>query len=243
MRWIALSVLFCGSLALVAQTAPNASTPEPTGGVQQVESEKADKKPSRLKRLKDHVKDHFSEGCIKAVASGCWDKEKQEGENGEQGNTGPVASKREPGPPRSTDATHAGESSSKETKIDLSAPPGDAADHPLSEDESGVGEMQKWNPMRAMKNLEVGDYYYKQKNYRAAQSRYSEALEWKPNDAAATYKLAAAEEKLGNTAAALKGYEEYLRILPSGPFAEDAKKGIERVRTGNPQEATNRKVE
>ena len=74
MRWIALSVLFCGSLALVAQTAPNASTPEPTGGVQQVESEKADKKPSRLKRLKDHVKDHFSEGCIKAVASGCWDK-------------------------------------------------------------------------------------------------------------------------------------------------------------------------
>src|SRR5437879_2260898 len=80
-----------------------------------------------------------------------------------------------------------GVSSSKDTKIDLSPPPNDAAKHPDSssaggddeEDVSGVMEVKKWDPHRAEKDVEVGDFYFKRKNYSAALSRYREALEYK----------------------------------------------------------------
>ena len=49
--------------------------------------------------------------------------------------------------------------------------------------------------MRAMKDVEVGDYYYRRENYKAALSRYREALEFKPRDAVATFKLAQTLEK------------------------------------------------
>src|SRR5437879_7882499 len=77
--------------------------------------------------------------------------------------------------------------SSKDTKNDLSPPPNDAAKHPDSssaggddeEDVSGVMEVKKWDPHRAEKDVEVGDFYFKRKNYSAALSRYREALEYK----------------------------------------------------------------
>lgn len=83
--------------------------------------------------------------------------------------------------------------------------------------------------MRALKNVEIGDYYYKQRNYRAAVSRYREALQYKPNDAVATFRLATALEKMNETAEARSMYLDYLRILPEGPFAEEAKEALERL--------------
>jgi tetratricopeptide (TPR) repeat protein len=130
-----------------------------------------------------------------------------------------------------------GESSSRDTIIDLSPPPDDAAKHPNSfpepepdsDSDSPVMEVKKWDPHKAEKDVEVGDYYAKQKNYAAAISRYREALEYKPRDAVATYRLGQALEKSGDSQEALQMYEEYLKILRNGPFAADAKKGIERM--------------
>ena len=130
-------------------------------------------------------------------------------------------------PPRSDD--HA-ESSSKDTQIDLSPPKGDAAAHPNS---AGVAddvlELHPYNPMKAMKDVEVGDYHYKRKNYPAAISRYREALEYKPHDAVATFALAQALEKSGDIAGARESYEDYLKILPNGPQAADCRKALERL--------------
>jgi tetratricopeptide (TPR) repeat protein len=126
------------------------------------------------------------------------------------------------------------ESSSKDTIIDISPPKDDAKNHPESfsspeEDTSGVMEVKKWDPHKAEKDVEVGDYYLKQKNYVAAISRYREALEYKPRDAVATFRLAQALEKSGESQEALQNYQEYLRILKNGPFAAEAKKGVERM--------------
>lgn len=96
-------------------------------------------------------------------------------------------------------------------------------------DTSGVTEMHSYDPHRAAKDIEVGDFYYHKKEYRAAASRYQGALEWKPNDAIATFRLAQAEEKLGEKADALQNYRQYLKILPDGDFAKDAKEAIERL--------------
>lgn len=138
----------------------------------------------------------------------------------------------------SLDAT--GESSSKETQIDLSAPPNDAKEHPQSSDiltDEGFAaggdttEFHPWDPHKAAKDIEVGDYYFKRKNYVAAESRYREALAYKDNDADATFKLAVCLEKLARLDEAIGQYEGYLKILPYGPEATNAKKAVERLKT------------
>ncbi len=134
-----------------------------------------------------------------------------------------------------------GQSSSKDTMIDLSPPPDDAKAHPqsseiLMDEGSGSGnpdvnEAHPWNPHKAAKDIEVGDYYFKaRKNYRAAADRYREALYYKDNDAVATFRLAECLEKLDQPDEARKGYESYLKILPHGPQAEEAQKAIDRLK-------------
>ena len=76
----------------------------------------------------------------------------------------------------------------------------------------------------------MGDFYFKRKNYRAAEDRYREALMYKENDAAATIKLAVCLEKLDQPDEARKQYESYLKILPQGPQADEAKKALQRLK-------------
>jgi len=135
----------------------------------------------------------------------------------------------------------AGESSSHDTRIDIRPPKDDAKSHPASKDAvedlvpeegidvSGVQEFHPWNPMTALKDIEVGDFYFKRKNYKAALERYKEALYYKNNDAVASYRLATCQDKLGNKAEAKKYYEQYLKILPDGPFAKDAHTSLDRM--------------
>lgn len=127
-----------------------------------------------------------------------------------------------------------GESSSKDTRIDLSPPLDDARTHPQSPDllvDAGSGASHPWDPHKAAKDIEVGDFYFKvKKNYRAAEDRYREALYYKDNDAIATFRLAACLEKLDRPDDARAEYESYLKILPHGPEAEAARKAIERLK-------------
>jgi tetratricopeptide (TPR) repeat protein len=134
-----------------------------------------------------------------------------------------------------------GESSSKDTQIDLSPPADDAKKHPDSTDiltdvetgpsaGSNVAEFHPWNPHKAAKDIEVGDFYFKRKNYHGAEDRYREALFYKDNDAIATYRLAVCLEKLDRPDEAIEEYESYLKILPHGPEAAEVQKAIARLR-------------
>src|SRR5579863_7296589 len=131
-----------------------------------------------------------------------------------------------------------GESSRKDTEIDTSAPENDTRAHPHSADAvaeeaaatrsvSSVGEFHPWDPHKAAKDVEVGDYYFKRKNFKAAEDRYREALFYKENDAEATFHLAVCLQKMERPGEALAEYESYLKILPSGPHAKDAHLAID----------------
>jgi tetratricopeptide (TPR) repeat protein len=135
-----------------------------------------------------------------------------------------------------------GESSSKDTQLDLSPPENDAKVHPQSSaavaaaeaetlSPGGVTELHSWDPHKAAKNVEVGDFYFKRKNYHAAEERYRDALRYKDNDAIATIRLAVCLEKLGILDDARAEYESYLRILPHGPQASEAQKALNRLKT------------
>lgn len=128
-------------------------------------------------------------------------------------------------------------SSSKDTRIDLSPPADDAKKHPDSgvavmdaEDTGGVQDFKAWDPHKAAKDIEIGDFYFKKKNYRAALDRYKEALTYKPNDAIGNFRLGECEEKTGSPQEAVTYYEAYLKILPHGPLAPDAQKALDRLK-------------
>ena len=155
-------------------------------------------------------------------------------------------------PPRSPAPTGAGESSSRDTRDDISPPKDDAKNHPDSgvadtnpEDEPAgdVQEMHPWNPYRAMKDDEVGDYYFKLKNYKAALARYQDALIWKEKDAVANFRMAQCYEKLDQPDQAIPHYEEYLKILPEGPYAKDARKALQKLKRSEAKNETSAKTE
>jgi tetratricopeptide (TPR) repeat protein len=142
------------------------------------------------------------------------------------------------------------QSSSKQDPPDLTPPQDDAKDHPdsnsaLHEAEAaaglyegdeigGVEEFRVWNPHKAEKDVEVGDFYFKRKNYRAALDRYREALYYKYDDAVAMFRLGVCQEKVGEGEEARKAYQSYLKILPQGPFAAEARHGLERLNSLDP---------
>jgi tetratricopeptide (TPR) repeat protein len=138
-------------------------------------------------------------------------------------------------------AREAEESSSRDTRIDIRPPKDDDKNHPGSKaavadlvpdnpDTSGIQEFHPWNPMKALKDIEVGDFYFKtRKNYKAALERYKEALYYKDGDAVASFRVAECQEKLGDKAEAKKYYEQYLKILPEGPLAKDARASLDRL--------------
>jgi tetratricopeptide (TPR) repeat protein len=132
------------------------------------------------------------------------------------------------------------ESSSRDTRIDISPPKDDAKNHPASKtaiadlvpdnpDTSGIQEFHPWNPLKASKDIDIGNFYFNRKNYRAALDRYKEALYYKDGDAVASFRVALSQEKLGDKAEAKKYYEQYLKILPEGPLAKDARASLERL--------------
>jgi tetratricopeptide (TPR) repeat protein len=155
-------------------------------------------------------------------------------------------------PPRSPAPTGAGESSSRDTRDDISPPKDDAKNHPDSgvadtnpEDEPAgdVQEMHPWNPYRAMKDDEVGDYYFKLKNYKAALARYQDALIWKEKDAVANFRMAQCYEKLDQPDQAIPHYEEYLKILPEGPYAKEARKALQKLKRSEAKNETSARTE
>jgi len=139
----------------------------------------------------------------------------------------------------------AGQSSSRDTRIDLSPPKNDVKNHPNSgvsdtspEDDIGdVHEMHPWNPYRALKDDEVADFYFKRRNYHAALARYQDALAFKEHDAVANFGMAQCYEKLNQPAEAIHSYQEYLKILPHGPLSNDARKAMERLGAAEKSEA------
>lgn len=132
--------------------------------------------------------------------------------------------KEEPPPPaKQPDDSQQGSSSSRDSEINLEGP------SKTSGGPSDVHEMYPYDPHRAAKDVEVGEFYLKRKNYRAALDRFNDALLYKPNDAEATFRLAQTQEKLGLNAEASQNYSTYLKISPQGPFVKEAGEGLKRV--------------
>lgn len=112
------------------------------------------------------------------------------------------------------------ESSKKqEPKVETQEPP--------EEDTINAPKEYSFNPLQAAKEMKIGEFYFKKKNYRAASNRFEEATKWNPGFGEAYFRLAEAKEKLHDKQAAVAAYKKYLEVEPDGKDAAAAKKKLD----------------
>jgi tetratricopeptide (TPR) repeat protein len=83
--------------------------------------------------------------------------------------------------------------------------------------------------LQAAHNVDVGDTQSEEKNYRAALSRYQEASEQKPGDAAILVRLGRAHEKLKQTAEAIEQYTAAEKLGAPEKWVAEARRALARL--------------
>lgn len=87
-----------------------------------------------------------------------------------------------------------------------------------------------FNPLQAEKDLRVGNFYWKQGKYRAAEARFREATKWNENLGAAWLRLGEANEKLKDTKAAREAYAKYLEVASDAKNVAEIRKRLEKLK-------------
>lgn len=86
-----------------------------------------------------------------------------------------------------------------------------------------------WDPLRAEKDLEVGQYYLKKGDVDAAIDRFEDAAAAKPGFAIPYRYLGEAHEKKGQKREAIKSYARYLDLYPHAGDAAKVRKKIDKL--------------
>jgi tetratricopeptide (TPR) repeat protein len=86
-----------------------------------------------------------------------------------------------------------------------------------------------WDPLRAEKDLEVGQYYMKKGDVDAAIDRFQDATVAKPGYAIPFRFLGEAQEKKGLKKQAIKSYQRYLDLYPHAEDGDKVRKKIEKL--------------
>jgi tetratricopeptide (TPR) repeat protein len=92
-----------------------------------------------------------------------------------------------------------------------------------------ASDQPAWDPLRAEKDLEVGQYYMKKGDVDAAIDRFQDATTAKPGYAIPFRFLAEAQEKKGLKKQAIKSYQRYLDLFPHAEDGDKIKKKLERL--------------
>ena len=86
-----------------------------------------------------------------------------------------------------------------------------------------------WDPLRAEKDLEVGQYYMRKGDVDAAIDRFQDATVAKPGYAIPFRFLGEAQEKKGMKKQAIKSYQRYLDLYPHAEDGDKVRKKIEKL--------------
>src|SRR6201998_1856278 len=90
-------------------------------------------------------------------------------------------------------------------------------------------DQPSWDPLRAEKDIEVGQYYMKKGDVDAAIDRFQDATTAKPGYAIPFRFLAEAQEKKGLKKQAVKSYQRYLDLYPHAEDGDKIRKKIDKL--------------
>jgi len=105
------------------------------------------------------------------------------------------------------------------------APPKSNKDNPTE----SAPDQPMWDPARAEKDLEVGQYYVRKGDLDAAIDRFQDATLAKPGYAIPFRYLGEAQEKKGLRKQAIKSYQRYLDLVPHADDAGKIKKKLDKL--------------
>lgn len=86
-----------------------------------------------------------------------------------------------------------------------------------------------WDPLRAEKDIEVGQHYMHKGDFDAAIDRFEDAIAAKPGYAIPFRYLGEAQERKGLRKKAIKSYQRYLDLYPHAEDGDKIKKKIEKL--------------
>jgi len=122
-------------------------------------------------------------------------------------------------------------------KAPMAEPGESSSKRPLEEGETRItpGEAKpavqpKYDPLRAEKDVEVGQHYMRIHQYDAAIDRFKDAIDARPAFALPYKLLGEAQEKRKFYRAAMESYESYLEIFPHAGDAGKVRKRIEKLK-------------
>lgn len=93
-----------------------------------------------------------------------------------------------------------------------------------------AADQPMWDPLRAEKDLEVGQYYMRKGDVDAAMDRFQDAILAKPGYAIPFRYLGEAQEKKGQKRDAIKSYSRYLDLYPHAEDKSKIERKIEKLR-------------
>ena len=121
------------------------------------------------------------------------------------------------------------ESSSKPADPTGAPPPKQSAKPNKDNATQNSADQPTWDPLRAEKDLEVGQYYMRRGDVDAAIDRFQDATVAKPGYAIPFRFLGEAQEKKGLRKQAIKSYQRYLDLYPHAEDREKIQKKIDKL--------------
>jgi len=119
----------------------------------------------------------------------------------------------------------------KKLETDRSKPaPGAKEEVPPEEDTALATTEYSFNPLQSVKDINVGNLYYKNHKYRAAEMRYTSATKWNDSNAEAWLKLGEVAERLKDTDKAKEAYQKYLELAADAKNAPEIRKKMEKLK-------------
>jgi tetratricopeptide (TPR) repeat protein len=94
-----------------------------------------------------------------------------------------------------------------------------------------AADQPAWDPLRAEKDLEVGQYYMRKGDVDAAIDRFQDATTAKPGYAVPFRYLGEAQEKKGLKKQAIASYSRYLELYPHADDGDKIHKKIDKLRS------------
>jgi len=121
------------------------------------------------------------------------------------------------------------ESSSKPADAPGAPPPKPPAKPNKDNATQNAPDQPTWDPLRAEKDMEVGQYYMRKGDIEAAIDRFQDATLAKPGYAIPFRFLGEAQEKKGLKKQAIKSYQRYLDLYPHAEDGDKIKKKLEKL--------------
>jgi tetratricopeptide (TPR) repeat protein len=119
----------------------------------------------------------------------------------------------------------------KKLEKDRQKPAAGAKEEVPPEEDASQGVVEySFNPLQSTKDVNVGNQYYKNHKFRAAEMRYTSATKWNDGNAEAWLRLGEVAERLKDTDKAKEAYQKYLELASDAKNVAEIRKKLEKLK-------------